>query len=195
MTITDMMLKIAVRLSAMDAVPVESALDAINESVRYLALMLADRNSDLAATSFSIATTAQTASLPASFNGFVSKPVINNISLEPLPIDTTGIPLTAAQPLYYDVSDTTLYLYPTPLSSVTITGKYWSLPVDLTSSSAIPYGGKFDSLLLNMAVKIAISGLSVLSQQAFAVETRQGLDAVLFPRRPALPARRPFNSF
>lgn len=194
MTVLDMILKVTVKVAALAVTPTESSLDAINEAVRHLALKLADRNSDLARGNYSKITSRQTASLPDDFNGFYGKPHADGVHLEQVPAEyDTSTP--AGAPKYYDVVDDTLYLYPTPLAAITITAQYWSLPDALTNKDAVPYSGRFDSLLLNMATKIAVSGFSVLSQQAFLLEVEQGLDSVLFPRRPALPTNRPFRSF
>lgn len=194
MTVIDMILKLTVKVSAMAVTPAESALDAINEAVRHLALKLADRNSDLARWNYSQITSLQTASLPNDFNGFCGKPHVDSVHLEPLPAayDTTT---PAGDPKYYDVVADILYLYPTPLAAVMVTAQYWRLPAALVNTDEVPYSGRFDSLLLSMATKIAVSGFSVLSQQAFLFEVEQGLDSVLFPRRPALPTNRPFHSF
>lgn len=194
MTVSDMVLKIAVKIGALGASPIEPAIDAVNGAIRFLALKLADRNSDLARGNYIKRTAKQTCTLPADFNGFAGKPYVDDVPINPLPIDY-DMQTADGTPLYYEVADDTLYLYPAPLESVTVTGKYWSLPEELIAADDIPYGGKFDSLLLTMATGIAISGYSVMHSSEFNVDIERGLDLVLFPRRPALPEKRPYISF
>ena len=194
MTVTDMTLKITVRVAALAVAPVEPAIDAINEAVQFLALKLADRDSDLARSSYARNTTRQSSALPPDFNGFYGKPSISGKYLEPLPSDY-DLNTPAGTPQYYEVIEDMLYVYPAPLSQITIAGKYWVFPEPLMNTDAIPFSGKFDSLLLNMAVKLVVSGYSILSQQQFSIEVERGLDAVLFPRKPALPTRRPYHNF
>lgn len=194
MTASDMALKIAVKISALGVAPFESAIDAINVSVRFLALRLADRNSDLARSNYTIRMSRNVGALPTDFNGLSGVPYCDGEPLDVLPASYD--PLTApGTPKYYDIVDDLLYVYPTPSGQVTITGKYWVNPETLTNSDTIPYGGRFDSLIAGMATKFCVSGSEVMSSPQFMAEVENSLDVVLFPRKPALPARRPYSGF
>lgn len=193
MTVSEMVLKILLKLSSSGAVPVESASDAINESVRYLALRLADRNSDLSRANISRTITKRAVVLPEDFNGFSGKPYIDDLPLEL--VSPSYIVPDPGTPLFYEVVASTLYLYPAPAAAVALTAKYWVLPPTLSGSDDLPFNGLFDSLLSNMALGVCTSGTAVITDQSFISMVEQGLDMVLFPRRPALRSVRPYNGF
>jgi hypothetical protein len=194
MIVSEMSLKIALRLAALSVVPAQSALDSINDAVKFLSLKLADRQSDLARSSFTVSADTLTVALPFDFSGLDGKPYADGVPLEPLPNDY-DVTTQAGTPLYYEVVGESLFIHPTPLNSVDITAKYWVSPDTLIMSDDVPYSGRFDGLLLDMAVNLSVSGYSVLSEQQFITVVEKGLDLVTFPRRPALPSRRPHCNF
>lgn len=193
--VRDMIIKLAIKADEASLKPVESAIDAINEAVRFLSSKLADRNSDLVRGIFSDNTSTGSVTLPADFNGFFNKPVINKTELEPLPVDYDFTDTTTGTPAYYEVIGGTLNIYPLPSSTVTVYTRYWVMPDTLIESDDIPFNGRFDSLLQTMAIKLSVDGFGVLSEDAFLAEVERGMDIVLFPLRPAIPARRPHYNF
>jgi hypothetical protein len=194
MTVADMISKLLRRLEHDGVIPAETGLDSINESVKYLALRLADRCSDLAIGSFESTFTEQTTSLPSDFNGLSGLPAVDGIPLDPL---SPGVVLadTATVPTHFEVVNDLLYVYPTPSAEITVSGKYWIAPDELAIYDDIPYEGKFDGLVLSMASLFSVAGYTIFAQPAFLAQVEGSLDSVLFPRKPALPRNRPFNSF
>ena len=108
MTVLEMVLKIAARVSDSGVIPVGTGLDSVNDSLQYLSLRLSDRNSDLVVADLSQAATAQTIALPATFNGFSGRPKAGDVYLDIAPGDLSSLPVTGVQPYYYNVFGSTL---------------------------------------------------------------------------------------
>lgn len=195
MTVAEMILKLLKRFEHDKIIPAETAIDSINGAVRYLQLRMADRNSDLVKGTFVDTGMVQEVALPSDFNGFAGSPTIAGRRLDPLPPDVSQMSATDSVPTHYDVVGYAMFLYPEPTTEVTVSAKYWVFPETLRTSDDIPFDGMFDGLILATAALFAVNGAAVLSQQAFMAGVEQGLDLVLFPRKPGLPSRRPYNGF
>lgn len=195
MTVADMVFRVVKKISAAGTAPVEPAIDSINEVVKFLSYRLADRKSDLVIGLQTENVAIQTVLLPFDFNGFVKHPSVNNKELTILPADFSVAEETAVQPLHYEVLGDILYLYPTPSEAVTYVGKYWMVPDTLALTDELPFLGKFDKLITDMAVKFCAFGYDVLASSVFLQEVESGLDTVLLPRKASLPIRRPYRDF
>jgi hypothetical protein len=193
MTVLDFMVdRLLPRLTGQQTIM--TGLEAVNEAVRVVGLELVRRQSDLAVADLELEFQAgdNSARLPDGFQGFVNHPAIDGRELtraSGTPQAGDGVPDS-----YQQVADT-LFVFPAPGSAVTVTGKYKAMPTILEADDDMPWMGQFDGLLLDAAARLSVAGLSLLSDASFLAMVDRGVTAVLIPRQPPLPRRRPIQYF
>jgi hypothetical protein len=102
--------------------------------------------------------------MPATFWGLVGKPYISGQQryLEPVPDPRAKLLYTSdAIPIYYEMSGTTMYLYPGCSAESTLKGSYWSKPTELVAiTDTMPYNELFDDAIQEALIHIYTTGLN-----------------------------------
>lgn len=132
----------------------------INDILRAIDMWLLWEKSELAETPFSIpfAAGVSSADLPAGFQALTEPPWIEGATrrLLVLPGRETGLGLTdAGTPRYYELTGSSLVLYPPPEAAVTLKGNYFRFSAPMVDeTSVVPHAGLFDQVIQEYLVKL-----------------------------------------
>ena len=134
-------------------------IPAVNSAIRKIGRRLFTRGSDMISSSLSVKFEpgAASASLPSDFWGFRQKPYIFNKTypLYPLPDKDLGLTMmSAGLAKYFKVKNQTLYLYPYPTSSWTLTAS--DLSFTLATSTIASVAEEFSTTYLTEGVLFTV---------------------------------------
>jgi hypothetical protein len=166
-------------------------LTSCQEVINIIVDQLWVRNSDFLKTTvdFTIDGTTTAVSLPPDYLGMDYFPYLidvdNNVMLmaninKNDKYNYIGI---TDKPKYFDLSGFTLTVYPTPDTTYTLRLDYYAEPAALNDfSSLLPFGGFFNDIIADNAVKISNLGYSILADQTFIGSIVQKVDRTVSKR-------------
>jgi hypothetical protein len=103
--------------------------------------------------------------------------------------------VTSRSTHFYKIIDTYLYIRPRASCPITIKGKYFGLPSQLTNSSTIPFNGLFDEVFRAGIVRILQKGIEIPeSDQDFNYFLNREFDSVINARMNILGTTRTHHS-
>ena len=138
----------------------------LNRAVRLIAkrLMYHDSSFVRGALSVTVAEDGTSGALPSDFWGLAGKPYIYGKKrfLEPIPDQRYKLLYTTvSEPRYYELSGTTLNLYPGTSSEISIRGMYWARPAELDDpTDTMPYNELFDDVISEALIHIYGTGMT-----------------------------------
>lgn len=189
MTVTELLQQVMPRLASKpaDATSMLTFVDAAQAVSDMITRRLWKRRSDLLKTAWTSAnldadTDVCSVSLPSGFLGFVEHPYISGYSdyLLPLPENSRQIYTDKGHPVYYEITGTTLTLYPPPIIDVVLKGIYFASPTALTAlSGTIPFGGLFDSVFRDAVIPVANKGIYLAADPVFEAAVNTHVDGIL----------------
>jgi hypothetical protein len=165
-----------------------SFLDAMQAALDIIVKRLWLKHSDLIKTplnpDISVAAETDNFTLPSDYLGFVEPPFVTyggaTYQLQPLPPASRYSFPEPGQPQYYELLGSTVYLYPTPDSSISVKGLYYMNPPKLTAlSSTIPFNGLFDQVFRDVVLMVGGQGIAIIVQPQFEAFMRSQVDQVL----------------
>jgi hypothetical protein len=136
-------------------------LPLLNEMIHHIDMVIYWERVNLYRVSFTLPFTASQTSaiMPADFIGLSEQPWIQG-HIHPLNVipDRRTALLNQNEnerPVYYELADSTIWLYPPPSIAVTLEGFYFRFTNKLTTAGAtMPYGSIFDQVIKEYLVKI-----------------------------------------
>lgn len=191
MTVQDLLKKTLPRLQQQGVAPVVDMVSTVNQITDVLFRYLWRRESDLieSSTSLDFAVSAQGVDLPADFYGFAGMPYIvaDEIALTPATkTQARALSDDSGYPEYFESKNGKLYLYPVTDQALSVLVDYYTRPVDVNAlADALPFGGLFDRIFEDGAVRVQAEGAILEVDKDFNALLKKVVDDVLTMRDPA----------
>ena len=168
--------------------PVQGFLSAIGHVIKHIDTRLFTYGSELlrSVQSLEFAVGASSADLPSGLMGFKTQPRFLSgdtvTKLWPLPEELRWRLDEDGDPKYYEVMGNTITLYPTPEVAGSIKFVAMVKNTVTTMAHTIPYGGLFDDMIAELALKYSSSPIMATVDQAIAAFVAREMDVILLRR-------------
>jgi hypothetical protein len=187
-TVQELFDRVLVRID--QSPPVVDFYEAINLTVETVVHRLAFHRSDIVRSTARITFPANGATkpLPAGYIGMDGNPGIvgSGSYFQPAGPDTYRSYTVSGTPVFYEVdSADNLTLYPTPAVEIIVGVACFTAPPKVVSmDDDVPFGGRFDSIMVEVALRMARLGLTSLTDQAVQAMIYSFVDSIVEFRTP-----------